>query len=180
MEISSKRCVYTGVVGSLKCGMRPGCSHVSPAASAKRQALGRVLRRRASPPLKLSCSSNCSSSESLQHAVNAGYMLLEPEMVRLRRDTRPYFRDAREKTGALTRGSAPTTHLRDIERASRAFSISKSRIGIPTRIVSTPLNSKASPLTWAARTTGYIIMGYLINTYVHHPARPRLKTIHLH
>ena len=44
-------------------------------------------------------------------------------MVRLRRDTRPYFRDAREKTGALTRGSAPTTHLRDIERASRLLHI---------------------------------------------------------
>ena len=103
--------------------MRPGCFHVSPAASAKRQALAGA---RAAAARIAAFKAELLVELLIQRVVAACRLhtcFSRPEMVRLRRDTRPYFRDAREKTGALTRGSAPTTHLRDIERASRLLHI---------------------------------------------------------
>ena len=67
--------------------------------------------------------------EPLIQRVIAGYMLLEPELMRLRRYTA--ILDARERTGALTRGGEPTTHLRDIERASRNTSPRRAQMAYP-------------------------------------------------
>lgn len=86
--------------------------------------------------------------EPLIQRVVAGYMLLQPEMVRLRRYTD--ILDAREKTGALTRGGAPTTHLRDIERASRASPYRKAHVVASPDIRRAGMSPRPNPATTPA------------------------------